>query len=81
MSNGLNVSELGQSCCNRIDEYVMDGRLSNDDLLQIIAVCGDYLNLKTRAAYASANGVCYNTAKNHRRNVRLFEVDFVVDNY
>ncbi len=80
MNNELIVSDLGKSCCNRIDQYVMSGMLSNDDLVQIIEVCGSFLNLQTIPDYAKSHNISYNGAKNHRKNVTLFGVRFIVDN-
>jgi len=54
--------------------------LSNDDLVQIIELCGAFLNFQTIADYARAEGISYNGAKNNRAVRKLFGVKFVIDN-
>jgi hypothetical protein len=76
----LNNKELVAKICNRITDYVMENKLSNDDLLQIIEHTGSFLNLMTRADYSKRTGISYNGAKHHRRNVKLFGCTLIVDN-
>ena len=54
--------------------------LSNDEVVQLIAYLGKYLNLQTIPNYCKATGISYNGAKNFRKIVVLFNVKFVVDN-
>jgi hypothetical protein len=54
--------------------------IDNDTLVQLIELCGSYLNLKTLPDYAKENNISYNGAKNFRKNIKLFGVKFVVDN-
>jgi hypothetical protein len=63
-----------------IAEKFRNGEIDNNDLVQIIELCGDYLNLKTRTNYAKDNGKSYNGAKNFRRNITLFGCKFIIDN-
>jgi len=68
----------------KITEQVAKGtqhnNLSNDDLVQIIELCGAFLNLQTISDYARAEGISYNGAKNNRAVRKLFGVKFVIDN-
>ena len=49
-------------------------------LVQLCELCGQYLNLKTVAQYAKANGKSYNGAKYFRKNIELFGKKFIIDN-
>ena len=76
----MNMSQLIENIADRLHQYVIEGKLSNKDLVQIIEQCGGYLNLKTRTAYAQENKISYNGAKKHRQNVTLFGQTFIIDN-
>ena len=65
---------------NRFEKHIYDGKVSNDELVQIIAMCGEYLNLKTISDYCRNTGTSYNGAKNFRNKVELFGVKFIIDN-
>jgi hypothetical protein len=56
------------------------GELDNSSLVQIIELCGNYLNLKTISDYAKSNGISYNGAKNFRKTVEIFNIKFIIDN-
>jgi len=66
--------------CEHLSKRIEDGELSNEDLVQIIEHIGSYLNLTTRSDYAKKNGLSYNGAKKFRENVKLFNVNFIIDN-
>jgi len=57
-----------------------NNELDNDSLVQLIELCGNYLNLSTIPDYAKANNLSYNGVKRHRIIKELFNVKFVVDN-
>lgn len=56
------------------------GKLTNAGLVQIIEQAGSFLNLRTRTEYKNQEGCSYNTAKKYRNNVKLFGINFIVDN-
>lgn len=64
----------------KIDGLVKSGDLTNADLVQIIELCGDYLNLKSITDYARDNQMSYNGVKKFRKIILLFNHKFVVDN-
>jgi len=66
--------------CDHLSQRVTSGELSNDDLVQIIELCGSFLNLQTISDYARSNGISYNGAKHFREIVKIFNVPFVIDN-
>jgi len=64
----------------RIGEMTQSGELSNEDLVQIIELCGIYLNIRTIPNYAKENGLTYNGVKKTRNIVNVFGQKFVIDN-
>ena len=54
--------------------------LDNDSLVQLIELASGYLNLKTIAKYAKDNGMSYNGVKNYRRQIKIANVKFIIDN-
>jgi hypothetical protein len=65
---------------NRLSELIETDQLNNDDLVQIIAHVGSYLNLQTISEYAKENNMSYNGVKKCRKTMILFNVNFVIDN-
>jgi len=63
-----------------ISESFESGKLNNSDLIQIIELCGMYLNLKTITEYAKQKKMSYNGEKKFRNIVKIFGCKFVVDN-
>jgi hypothetical protein len=71
---------LVETICERLIVYTHSGELSNDDMVQIIELLGDYLNLCTRPEWVRRTGKSYNGGKNHRRNIKLFGANLIIDN-
>ena len=65
---------------SRFEKHIFDNKVSNEELVQIIELCGKYLNLKTISDYCRDNKISYNGAKNFRNNIELFNVKFIIDN-
>ncbi len=76
MQTTLNTEKLK----NFIAEKFESGEINNQSLVQIIELCGQYLNLKTISDHARKNKLSYNGTKNFRTVVNLFNVKFVIDN-
>jgi hypothetical protein len=70
---------LINTICSHLERRIHAGELSNNDLVQIIELCGRYLNLQTISDYAK-NGISYNGAKHNRMVKEIFNVRFVIDN-
>jgi hypothetical protein len=56
------------------------GKLDNESLVQLIELCGNYLNIQSIADYAKENKMSYNGVKNHRQIVKIFNQKFIIDN-
>lgn len=65
---------------DRLGKYIHEGNLSNEAIVKIIELCGDFLNLKTISDYAKENNISYNGAKRFRTNVTLFNTKFIIEN-
>lgn len=65
---------------SHLAKRIENGELTNDQIVQLIALLGSYLNLKTIPDYARENGISYNGAKKFRKSVTLFGMKFIIDN-
>jgi len=74
------MSELSEKILKNIAKGMENDLLSNGELVQIIELCGSYLNLCSRTEYAKQNNISYNGAKKNRTNIKLFNIFFVIDN-
>jgi len=75
--------ELTDFEMNRLEEIgkeIYSGKWSNDALVQLIALAGDFLNLKTIPEYSKENNMSYNGVKNFRNIINIFGIKFVIDN-
>ena len=56
------------------------GKLDNNSLVQLIALCEDYLNLLSITEYCKKYNMSYNGVKNHREIIIILGKKFVIDN-
>jgi len=68
MQTAENTDELK----NFIAEKFETGEINNQSLVQIIELCGQYLNLQTISDYARKNKLSYNCTKNFKLKVTFF---------
>ena len=71
---------LINTICDHLGQRIQNNELTNDEIVQIIELCGMYLNIKTVSDYATANNLSYNGVKNNRYIKEIFGVKFVIDN-
>ena len=68
----------------KLEKFIYDkfnqNQLSNEDLVQIIELCGLLLNVQTIPDYAKENNMSYNGVKKGRQITKIFNVKFVIDN-
>ncbi len=74
------ISTNGQKLLSFLDEKMMDGNFTNNDLVQFIESVGKYLGLQTIPDYANSHKMSYNGVKKHRETVNIFNTKFVIDN-
>lgn len=75
-----NYTGNGRKLNDFVAEKFETNQLTNDDLVQLIELCGSYLNLETIPKYAKQNKMSYNGVKKFRHVVTLFNTKFVIDN-
>lgn len=76
----MQTAENTNKLLNFVSTKFQNNEIDNNALLQLIELCGNYLNLQTIPNYAKENNISYNGAKNYREVVELFNVKFVIDN-
>ena len=74
------LSEYEKLALNKLGQSIIDGKWSNDGLVQLIELAGDYLNLKTIPDYAKFQKLSYNGVKKTRTIREIKGVKFVIDN-
>jgi len=74
------ISSNGEKLLSFLDEKMMDGNFTNEDLVQFIESVGKYLGLNTLPNYAKENNMSYNGVKKFREVIEIFGVKFVIDN-
>jgi len=75
------LSEYEQKSLSKLGQSIELGNWSNDALVQLIELTGDYLNLQTISDYAKSQNLSYNGVKKTRNIVKIKNVKFVIDNY
>lgn len=63
-----------------ISEKFAKGEINNESMVEIIKLCGDYLNLMTPSNYARENNMSYPGVVKCRNIINLFGCKFVIDN-
>ena len=76
----MSITENTNKLLKFTAEKFEKGELDNDSLVQLIELCGNYLNIETLPNYAKINNLSYNGVKKHRNIVKIFNVKFVIDN-
>lgn len=74
------ISSNGQKLLSFLDEKMMEGSFTNEDLVQFIESVGIYLGLKTIPKYALYKKISYNGAKKQKNKRIILGVKFVIDN-
>lgn len=74
------LSEYETLALRRLGQSVVDGKWSNEGLVQLIELAGDFLNLQTIPDYAAARKLSYNGVKKTRKIRNIKGVKFVIDN-
>ena len=76
----MSTVENTEKLLNFVAEKFQADDLNNESLIQLIELCGNYLNLQTIPEYAKAKNMSYNGVKKFRKVVEIFNVKFVIDN-
>ena len=71
---------LVNTICEHLSKRVENGEIDNYGVVNIIELCGSYLNLQIISDYAKSNNISYNGVKKFRNIVEIFNVKFVIEN-
>lgn len=63
----INLSEYEILAIKKLGEAIHQGKWSNDGMVQLIELVGDYLNPLTIQEYADAHGISYQAARKHKQ--------------
>lgn len=64
----------------KFEKSIIDGKFSNESLVQFIELSAMYLNLQTIPNYCKSNKISYNGAKRYRTVKEIIGVKFIIDN-
>jgi len=79
----MQLSDYEDKSLDRLGDAIMKGKWSNDGLVKLIELAGDFLNIKTVPKYAKHNGISDVAARKDtatRKNIEIFNVKFIIDN-
>ena len=76
----MQLTEKEKEVINRYGRFLNDNSISETFLIKIFELTGLYSNLETISDYAKRTGMSYNGVKNCRKTIKLFNVNFVIDN-
>jgi hypothetical protein len=79
----MELSEYEINSLNKLEKTIVSGQWSNDGLVKLIELAGEYLNISTISNYAKKNNMQYQGAMKdtaYRKNVTIFDVKFIIDN-
>jgi hypothetical protein len=74
------ISEYESIALKKLGESIRHGKWSNDGLVQLIELAGDYLNLQTIPDYSKSRKISYNGVKKTRDIRTIKGIKFVIDN-
>ena len=77
----MELSEYEKDALNRFGKSVQEGKWSNEGLVQLIKLSGDYLNLMTIPEYAKVNNMSYPGVRDYRKIETIFGVRFVIGSH
>lgn len=80
----MQLSEYENNSLKKLGESIHQGKWSNNGLVQLIELSGDFLNIKTIPDFSKQNNISYVAASKdtlHRKNITIFNTKFVIDNF
>lgn len=73
------MTKKEETVLQRIEELTYKGEITNGCLVEIIELCGKYLNLETISNCAKREGKSYNGILKTRKIITLFGIKFVIE--
>jgi hypothetical protein len=75
----LKLSDYEILALKKLGEAIHQGKWSNEGLVQLIELSGDYLNALTIQEYADAHGISYQAARK-RKQTEILRQKRIIDN-
>ena len=75
----MQLSEYEQKAINKLGESIQLGKWSNQGMVQLIELIGDFLNPLSIQEFADRRKISYQAAKKHKQTI-LLRKKFIVDN-
>ena len=73
------LSEYETLALQKLGQSIQSGKWSNDGLVQLIELAGDYLNPLSIQEFADEKGISYQAARKHKQTI-LFRQKFIINN-
>lgn len=77
------LTEYEQLALNKLGESIFSGKWSNEGLVELIKLSGEFLNIKTVPDYCKHTGMSYTGAvkqTKHRKIEIIFNTKYIIDN-
>lgn len=74
------LTDYERLALNKLGESIHNGKWSNDGLVQLIILLGEYLNLQTIPNYCKDHNITYSGAKKFRKVTEIFKTKYIIDN-
>ena len=74
-----NLSQYESLALQKLGESIQQGKWSNDGMVQLIKLTGDYLNPLSIQEFADSRGISYQASRKHKQTI-LFRQKFIIDN-
>ena len=74
-----NLSKYELLALQKLGESIHEGKWSNDGMVQLIELIGDFLNPLSIQAFADAHGISYQAARKHKQTIILGDKK-IIDN-
>lgn len=74
-----NLSDYEILALKKLGESIHAGKWSNDGMVQLIELIGDYLNPLSIQKFADEKHISYQAARKHRQTI-LFRQKFIINN-
>lgn len=79
----MQLTEYEKKSLLKLNKAIIEGQWSNNGLVELIKLEGQYLNLMTIPDYSAAHKISYPAAQKstrQRKNEKLFNTKYIIDN-
>ena len=73
------LSEYEKFALKKLGESIHKGKWSNEGMVKLIELIGEYLNPLSIQEFADEKGISYQAARKHKQTI-IFRQKFIIDN-